>query len=658
MTSPKALTPTRIVGLAAIAVVVAGLVFLRFASGGDAVSVPSGAHAGQLTLKPCQYQTERGALPADCGTLTVPENRADPRSRLIALPVTRIRARTDKPGPPVFRLEGGPGRPNMKFPAASRFNDDRDVVLLGYRGVEGSQKLDCPEVTDAMRHSSDQIAKASLDARARAFRECSERLQDEGVDLAGYTLPQRVDDFEAARRAFGYGRVNLLSESMGTRVAMIYAWRYPRSVHRSVMVAVNPPGRFLWDPATMQAQLGRYARLGGREGVAAIRRDDIPHRWGPFRIKAGTVRVASFFGLMESTSKSQLNGPATLDAWRAAARGDASGLWLYSVMGDMIFPRAWVWGDVAAVGRVDAAAGAEHFAHKGRHPGTDLVWNRGQLLDAWPGNHDDNAYSRVQRSDVPTLLIGGTLDFATPVENATRELLPHLPNGHQVVLRDLGHTEDFWHNQTAAGRRLVNTFLDSGKVDASGYRKQPVEFTPKTTQTGVAKGIATVLVGLAGITLLSLLLMAGRVHRRGRLGRKTAAVVRSVYVLVLGLGGWCLGALIVLIAFPTVPLDSEGIATLSIGVPIALGTYLAWLDRERCSKTGLAGLAAASAGALLGAWLGFGSAEGFAAILTTILGAAAASNLMLIATDLADQARAAAPVGASQSASTSIGAAK
>jgi pimeloyl-ACP methyl ester carboxylesterase len=66
------------------------------------------------------------------------------------------------------------------------------------------------------------------------------------VDLAGYSLAQRVDDLEAARVARGYERIDLLSETAGTRVAMIYSWPYPKSIHRSVMVAVNPPGHYLW----------------------------------------------------------------------------------------------------------------------------------------------------------------------------------------------------------------------------------------------------------------------------------------------------------------------------------------------------------------------------------------------------------------------------
>ena len=132
--------------------------------------------------------TENGSYAADCGTLVVPENRANPQSRLIALPVTRIRARSEHPGEPVFRLEGGPGVTNMKFPKASRIAGSHDVVLVGYRGIDGSSVLDCPEVTSALKHSTDFLAAESLRAEADAFRACADRLQHSGVDLAGYTL--------------------------------------------------------------------------------------------------------------------------------------------------------------------------------------------------------------------------------------------------------------------------------------------------------------------------------------------------------------------------------------------------------------------------------------------------------------------------------------
>src|SRR5215207_1067477 len=238
-------TPSRIVALALIALLAGGLAYVRFEMGSDSVSVPSGAKAGDFIVEPCNYATDDGSYAADCGTLVVPENRADAQSRLIALPLTRIRAKSDHPAEPIFRLQGGPGITNMEFMPASRFADDHDVVLVGYRGVEGSSVLDCPEVESALKHSADLVSDKTSRAFGGALRSCADRLSDDGVDLAGYGLPQRVDDLEAARAALGYDRIDLVSESVGTRTAMIYSWRYPKSIHRSVMIGVNPPGHFV-----------------------------------------------------------------------------------------------------------------------------------------------------------------------------------------------------------------------------------------------------------------------------------------------------------------------------------------------------------------------------------------------------------------------------
>src|SRR4051794_13111862 len=116
-------TPARCAALVVIALAVAGLAYLRVATGADPVSVPSGAHPGELALHPCRYATEDGSYRADCGTLVVRENRHRVDSRLIALPVPRIRARSAPPGLPILRLQGGPGITNMSSPDASRFAD-------------------------------------------------------------------------------------------------------------------------------------------------------------------------------------------------------------------------------------------------------------------------------------------------------------------------------------------------------------------------------------------------------------------------------------------------------------------------------------------------------------------------------------------------------
>ena len=302
MEAPRTKTfgPARIVALALILVAALGLAYLHFGTGNNSVSVPSGAGADQLKLHPCQYATENGSYRADCGTLVVPENRHKAHSRLIALPVIRILARSAKPAAPVFRLEGGPGLTNMNFPDASRFAGNHDLVLVGYRGVDGSSKLDCPEVISAREHARDFLSEQSFRADAAAFKACAHRLQQDGVDLAGYTLPERVDDLDAARQALGYQRIDLLSESAGTRTALIYAWRYPARILRSVLIAVNPPGGYLWDAQTTGEQIRRYAALCAQDASCASRTPDlaaslhsayehIPGRFWFLPIKKGAV---------------------------------------------------------------------------------------------------------------------------------------------------------------------------------------------------------------------------------------------------------------------------------------------------------------------------------------------------------------------------------
>jgi pimeloyl-ACP methyl ester carboxylesterase len=655
MDAPRttAFGPARIVALALLCVAALGLAYLHFGTGSDPVSVPSGTGAGQLELHPCQYATENGSYRAECGTLVVPENRHTAHSRLIALPVTRVLARSAQPGAPVFRLEGGPGLTNMNFPDASRFAGHHDVVLVGYRGVDGSSSLDCPEVISAREHARDFLTEQSYRADAAAFRACAHRLQRSGTDLAGYTLPERVDDLEAARQAFGYQRIDLLSESAGTRTALIYAWRYPARILRSVLIDVNPPGGFLWDARTTGEQIQRYAALCAKDASCASRTPDLaaslhsayqhtPGRFWFLPVKKGTVQTTAFWGLMQATSAgAPISAPMTIDTLLSAGRGDGSGSWFLALTGQLIFPKAQVWGDVAAIGRSDAAYAQRFYAtHADRGsaigaPGTGFVWAGGKVLDSWPASPDENQYTRVPDSSVETLLIGGNLDFATPPQNATRTLLPHLPHGHQVILTDLGHTDDFWAYEPAASGQLVNTFFDNGRVDASRYTPNRVDFTPGTTQGELAKIAVGAMAGLAALTVLMLVWLPLRLRRRGSFGRTASGAIRSASPLLFGLGGWLLGALVVLTALPTVPITDDLLVALSAGLPTGLGVYFAWTNRAWSARTRTIGLAAATGGALVGAWLGFNATSGLYAPLLAIAGAAIGANLTVLALDIA-----------------------
>jgi pimeloyl-ACP methyl ester carboxylesterase len=649
---PRAFTWARIVALVVIGVMLLGLTYIGFASGDAAVSVPQGAHAGQLTMHPCTYSTEKGGYRADCGTLVVPENRADPRSRLIALPVTRILARSSHPLAPIFHLNGGPGITNMTFPQANRLAAQHDVVMVGYRGVDGSSVLNCPEVTAALQSSADYLGKASLSAYSQAFASCAQRLERSGVDLAGYTLAEQADDIEAARVAIGYKRIDLLSESAGTRLGMIYAWRYPNSVDRSVLVGVNPPGNFIYSGAEIDHGIERYSALCAQQPACRARTKDLaasvqhtaahmPSSWYSLPIKPGNVLVGTFLGLTEATG-SPLTGPMTLNSWISAAQGDPSGLWFLSAMANLVLPQSFVWGEFASIGLADAHPVERYFssgADRGSiigNPLGEFLWGAGGMAHAWPANPGENQYTSVQNSNVPTLLIGGTLDFETPAQNATKELLPHLSNGHQVILSGLGHVDDFDAYEPSASTQLLTTFYATGQVDTSRYTPNEVSFATPDTQAAIAKKILATMIGVALVAVIWLVVLAIRIRRRGGTGRKTGAWIRSAGPIVFGLGGWCLGALLVLRfwLWPSGPLDDQLLAVVSIAWPIWLGIYAGWVRTDTPKAMRAKGIGAAGVGAVVGSALGFHVTSGGIALITTIIGAAAVSNLSLLVLDI------------------------
>ena len=298
-----------------------------------------------------------------------------------------------------------------------------------------------------MKRSTDLLGETSNRARGEAFRACADRLTADGFDLRGYSLPQRVDDLEAARKALGYDRIDLVSESAGTRTAMIYAWRYPKSIHRSVMVAVNPPGHFVWDAKTTDEQIRRYAALCAEDASCRRRTPDlaaslhsafenIPERWWFLPVREGNVKAAAFFGLMESTTDGAgpLAAPWTIDTLLSADDGDGGGAWLLSLMAQVAFPSEQLWGDVAAVARTDVAYARRFFANRSDGgsiigtPGADLIWAGGELVDSWPANAGRERLrqgARLEGRDAPdrrqprlrdTAAVGDTRPPAAPAE--------------------------------------------------------------------------------------------------------------------------------------------------------------------------------------------------------------------------------------------------
>ncbi len=454
------------------------------------------------------------------GVVVVPENRSKPDSRLIEIPFIQIHATGDSVAEPLFFLNEGPGNPNID---SYRFVNDliynHDIVLVGYRGVDGSVVLNCPEVDEFFNNlPGDLTEQATLDSMAAAYSRCASRVLGEGIDTDGYTMKEVIQDFEDTRLALGYNRINLLSASYGTRLAMIYAWVYPESIHRSAMISVNPPGRFEWRPEVMDEQIRYYSDLyktdqenGARTGNLAetihnaVR--DMPDHWLFFPIKKGHVLIGTFMMLYHTDT-----APDVFDAWIAAGDGDWSGIALLSLSVDFMLEGASVWGDQAAKAMcADYIFEPESDPLAEFMPPNSIIGAPGSLLGiaaakGWPANIIPDSLRQIQPSDVPTLLISGNIDFSTPARFARDDLLPSLKNGHQVILSEFGHTGDVWGKQRKALIHMLQTFYNTGEVDASRFTYAPMSFEvglgyPTIMKLIVAGAIIIIMVILGSIWL-------------------------------------------------------------------------------------------------------------------------------------------------------------
>ena len=92
----------------------------------------------------------------------------------------------------------------MRFEPPDELLADHDVLLIGYRGVDGSSVLDCPEYSKAtLGDGKDVFSDKSLALMSEAIRTCRVRMEAAGLDLSGYTIPAVVEDAKFEATALG-----------------------------------------------------------------------------------------------------------------------------------------------------------------------------------------------------------------------------------------------------------------------------------------------------------------------------------------------------------------------------------------------------------------------------------------------------------------------
>jgi pimeloyl-ACP methyl ester carboxylesterase len=199
---------------------------------------PQSVSTPTAVLTPC---TLASGTAAQCGHLTVPENRHDTtgNGRTLDIEFAVLPATLGNPEPdPIFMLAGGPGQAAMTafpqiLPALSKLNQNRDIVLVDQRGTGRSNPLACPTIADLPLDSTEEMLNEALSA-------CREQLAASN-DLTQYHTTIAMTDLDEVRAALGYEQINLLGISYGSRAALEYMRLFPEQTRSVVLNAVAGP---------------------------------------------------------------------------------------------------------------------------------------------------------------------------------------------------------------------------------------------------------------------------------------------------------------------------------------------------------------------------------------------------------------------------------
>ncbi len=408
-------------------------------------------------------------LLVETGRLELPENRLKANGRKISIAYYRVRSTNPSPSSPVFLLAGGPGSSWMNsVHKAERFKEIKfyqayaDVVIFDQRGAGRS----IPNLACEGRKNINQNLPFSFELLKPAIQElalaCRTHWEKEGVDLSAYNTDENAADVNALRAAMGYRKITLIGGSYGSHLGLHIMRKFPAIVDRAVFYGIEGPDH-TWDNPS-----GRLATL---QRIAAAAATDPYYE--------GKIPAIGLLGALAATLERLERKPVTVQLehrgqtyevlvnkevvqaiadYRAGKRSQPE-LWPNTILamynGDLSLPARAAMG-MRSIPSPDAMGNAMDFASgvsssrkekiesdPARKLLGDINWDYTAMENTWGVKDLGDEFRKNIVSDIPTLLVHGTWDTSTPIENA-HEVLAALKNGH--LLEVIGGTHGALYN--------------------------------------------------------------------------------------------------------------------------------------------------------------------------------------------------------------------
>jgi pimeloyl-ACP methyl ester carboxylesterase len=460
---------------------------------GTAAVVPT---ASTLRWSQCSGQLAG----AECASLAVPLNYADPGGRKITLALSMIPATAPaaKQQGVLLVNPGGPGEPGRSLAAevagglSPQVAATYDIVGFDPRGVGGSvPALSCdPSFFDEVRPNyipANAAAEQVLIGRAKAYAAgCEQRF---GWLLPYMTTVSMARDMDQIRRAFGVSKINYYAFSYGTYLGQVYGTLFPDRVRRMVLDStVNPTGAWYTDNIDQD-----YAFQGRLDAFFAwTAKYDSAYGLGTTQAQV----QAAYYRVREKLQKTPiagsngpLVGPDELDdtfvitgyldsVWPAFAQ--ALSQYARQGNGSLLLTQYETWGTTsentfAVYNAVECAdvnwprnwskwqADTERVYRTAPFEAWDNTWFNAACA-FWPVTGPAEPFKVDGSGLPPVLMLQGTLDPATPYAGA-QDAHRLLPSARMVVVEGGGnHGQSLESPPNPCVQNYLNAYLATGAV--------------------------------------------------------------------------------------------------------------------------------------------------------------------------------------------------
>ncbi|NOZ45996.1 MAG: alpha/beta hydrolase [Chlorobi bacterium] len=390
---------------------------------------------------------------AEYSAFVIPENRRRPNNKLFNIPVIRIPSLSNNSNNyPVFLLNGGPGVSNIwqnNFP--EYLLEDHDIIMIGYRGVDGSEKLDCPDIKSLLK-TKNIFNKKNIYRLVEEWDNEAEKFRMENIDIDGFDMYEVVRDIESLRKVLGYDKINFYAFSYGTMIAQLYINYYSEYVNKLVLLGARPYGFYLHDPIIIEHKLNEFYEnlLIKKEITSNITNIDVlidsafidKNRLKTINnFEITKFEIAAFQQLYNYASTKYL-----INAFFDLYNGKSNEINRIYTKYNTNFTEDLVLGDYAL--KTNCTAGMD-IDSSYYFPSKKLKTSGNYLtegINKWYLSFNicrSNLNIDFEQKNIPnkTLFISGEFDFISPYEFVKTSLLPYFENNEFFLVPEQGHDD-------------------------------------------------------------------------------------------------------------------------------------------------------------------------------------------------------------------------